>query len=73
MAVIKKRKFFDVEIPSIEKTTQVMAYELEELDGKYIKYDLTRILRGKGAEFQLKIKIEKGEPTLTPVRLILMH
>ena len=68
----RKKKFFDVEIPSIGKTTQVRAYEIEELNGRHIKYDLTRILRGKGAELQLKIKVEGEETIITPVKISLM-
>jgi len=43
----KKKKFFDVEIPLIKKSTQLIAYELKELDKRIIRYDLTRLLRGK--------------------------
>src|SRR3989339_352269 len=48
MAIAKRKKrFYDIEIPIIGKTTQLQAYDLKDLNNKYIKYDLTRILRGK--------------------------
>ena len=67
-----KQKFFDVEIPSINKTTQVRAFEIEELKNKYIQYDLTRILRGKGMEIQLKIKIEGDKAIAEPTKTKLL-
>jgi len=67
MAIAKrKKKFFDVEIPLIKKTTQLQAYELKELDKKLVKYDLTRILRGKNMLLQLKVKISEDEATTIP-------
>ena len=43
----RKKRFFDVEIPLINKETQLQAYEISELDGRFMKYDLTRLIRGK--------------------------
>ena len=52
MAIAKRKKrFFDVKIPIIGKTTQLQAYEIKELDGRLIQYDLTRILKGKSMLF----------------------
>jgi len=42
-----KKKFFDVNIPLINKETQLLAYKPADLNGKVIKYDLTRLMRGK--------------------------
>jgi ribosomal protein S3AE len=68
----KKRKFFDVEIPSINKTTQLRAFEIEDLNDKYMKYDLTRILRGKGMELQLKVKVKDSKAIAEPTRIKLL-
>jgi len=74
MAIAKKRKkFFEVEIPLIGKTTEVRAFDISELNDKYIKYDLTRILRGKATLLQGKIKVEEEKATLAPTQLQLMH
>jgi len=73
MAIAKrKKKFFNVEIPLINKQTQLQAYEPKELNGKLINYDLTRILRGKSMILQLKVKLEKEKPTTTPRKIKLM-
>jgi len=73
MAIAKrKKKFFDVEIPIIGKQTQMQAYEIEELNGRFLKYDLTRLLKGKSVMFTLSVKVEKNEAIATPKKLELM-
>jgi len=67
MAISKrKQKFWDVEIPIIQKTTYLYAFEPEELDGKTLIYDLTRILRGKGTLLTAKVKVNEKEVTTIP-------
>ncbi len=59
MAQAKKRKkFFGINIPIINKQTQLQAYELSGLNDRIIKYDLTRLLRGKSIILKLKVKVE---------------
>jgi ribosomal protein S3AE len=73
MAIAKRKKrFFDVEIPLIKKETQVQAYELKEIEGKYIKYDLTRLLRGKNIIISLKIVLEGDKATTIPMEISLL-
>lgn len=62
MAIAKRKKrFFDVEIPLIEKETQLQAFEKEELNGRILSYDLTRTLRGKSILLKSKIKVTDGK------------
>jgi ribosomal protein S3AE len=68
----KKKRFFDVEMPIINKQTQILAYELSELEGKFIKYDLTRILRGKSILMQFKVSVRDNEAFATPRGIVLM-
>lgn len=73
MAIAKRKKrFYDVEIPIINKTTQLQAYELKDIEGRQIKYDLTRILRGKSIILNLKVKIIGDKATSYPVQSKLM-
>jgi ribosomal protein S3AE len=73
MAVAKKKKkFFDVNIPIVGKQTQMQAYELGELDGRFLKYDLTRMLKGKSMMLTLKVKIEKDEAFASPKKIMLL-
>lgn len=60
----RKKRFFNVEMPLIKRTTQLQAYEVRDLDGRFIKYDLTRIFRGKAMIITLKTKVN-GEEVLT--------
>jgi ribosomal protein S3AE len=73
MAQLKKKKrFYDVEMPAINKQTQLLAYEMSELDGKSIKYDLTRILRGKSILMQFKVVVKDDKAIATPNGILLM-
>ena len=73
MAIAKKKKrFFDVEIPIINRTTQLFAFDVEELDGKFIKYDLTRILKGKSILLDLKVSVKDNKAISIPVGLNLV-
>lgn len=73
MAIAKrKKKFLDVEIPLIRKTTQLRAFDLEELEGKIIKYDLTRILRGKSMTLQAVVKVEGDKAIAIPLKTVLL-
>ncbi len=73
MAITKKRKkFFDVEIPIINKQTQLYAFDIKDLENRYIKYDLTRILRGKNILLQLKVLINGDNATSIPVGIEIM-
>lgn len=68
----KKKRFYDVEMPLINKQTQAMAYELSELDGRFMKYDLTRILRGKSILMQFKISVQDNKAVASPKGILLM-
>jgi len=73
MAIAKrKKKFFDVEIPLINKETQLQAYELADLEGRFLKYDLTRMLKGKSMMLTLKVKVEDNNAVANPKKIVLM-
>ena len=73
MAQLKKKKrFYDVEMPIINKQTQMQAYELPELEGRFLKYDLTRMLKGKSMMLTLKVKIEDNNAIANPKKIVLM-
>ena len=62
----RKKRFFDVEIPIIKKETQMQAFEVSELEGRIISYDLTRYLKGKSAILQMTVKTKGDEISLSP-------
>ena len=67
-----KKKFFDVEIPSVGSETQMQAHEISELEGRFMKYDLTRMLKGKSIILTLKIHVKDSKATATPTKMVLM-
>ena len=62
----KKKKFWDVEIPLLKKHTQLYSFTIEELKGRIIKYDMTRLLRGKNAVLMLNVQATKDKATTNP-------
>ena len=66
-----RKKFIDVEIPSIESTVGVLGTP-EELDKKTIKLDLSRKMRGRGLEVIFKIKNSDGKLIAFPKKIELM-
>ncbi|MEK6847986.1 MAG: hypothetical protein AABX50_02600 [Nanoarchaeota archaeon] len=68
----RKQKFFDVEIPILNKETQLYAYDIEELNGKTITYDLTRILRGKSVLLTLNVKVADGKANAYPKEFVVL-
>jgi len=73
MAIAKRKKrFFNVEMPLIRRTTQLQAYEVGDLEGRFIKYDLTRIFKGKAMIITLKTKVKDEEVLTFPKELRLL-
>ncbi len=68
----RKKRFFDVEIPLIKKETQLQAFDIEDLKGRLIKYDLTRILRGKSIILQAIIDVKDEKATAIAKEIKLM-
>ena len=62
-----KKGFYEVQAPLISTKIQLYGGSVEELDGRVIKVDLTKALRGKSLELKFKVKAEgkelKGVPT----------
>lgn len=57
----EKKKFFEVEIPAINQKLKLIAYNIEQLDNRNIKFDLTRMLRGQSIEALIKVKLENNK------------
>ena len=68
----KRKKFFDVDIPIINRQTQLYAFDIKELEGRDIKYDLTRLLKGKNILLRLKVVINGDNATSIPVEIEIM-
>lgn len=73
MAQAKKRKkFFDVSMPLINKKTQLYSYNIEDLNGRIIFYDSTRLFRGKSVLLKLKVDVKDDHATAKPHELKIM-
>jgi len=70
--ITRRKKFFEVEIPLIEKTFELTGNTIDDLNGKTIKLDLTRQLKGKGIEATFKVKVEDNKAVATPKKLTLL-
>ena len=68
----RKKRFFDVEMPVIKSQTQLIGYGIEDLKGRTIKYDLTRILRGKSMILYLNVILNENKASSVPRKLQLM-
>jgi len=68
----RRRKFIDVEIPMIKQNLELIGNSAEEIEGRTIKLDLTRQLKGKSVEVVVKINSEKGKAVARPVKIKLM-
>lgn len=57
-----KKSFFEVKTPVTATKIQLYGSSAEELDGKVVKLDLTRSLKGKN--FELRLKVVKHDDVL---------
>ncbi|MCH7850948.1 MAG: hypothetical protein IH845_04870 [Nanoarchaeota archaeon] len=67
----ERKKFIDVIIPILDSTTRVLG-TLENLDGKTIKLDLTRKLRGKGLTITFQIIVHEEQLIAIPKKMELV-
>ncbi|MEK6858726.1 MAG: hypothetical protein AABX53_02315 [Nanoarchaeota archaeon] len=74
MAQIKgtKKRFFEVKVPLTATKVHVYGASPEELEGRVVRIDMTRSLRGKNLELRAKIKNNNGTLEGIPVSLEVM-
>jgi len=66
MAIAKRKKrFHEVDMPIINKSNYLFGYDLKDIEGRIIKYDLTRILKGKNSLLDLDVIIDEKENKAT--------
>jgi len=66
---IQKKGFFEVDSDITAAKIHLYASSAEELDGKIVKIDLTRSLRGKSIELRLKVRMKEKELIGEPIGL----
>ncbi len=67
----QKKKFIEVEVPILSEKLEVLGTP-EDLHKKSIKLDLSRKLRGRGAEICLEIQNQEGKLVAYPKRIELV-
>lgn len=72
MAKLQKRKFFEIDVPIVNEKFEASGNSLDSLNGKTIKLDITRKLKGKSAELTLKVKTEAGGAVALPKKLLVL-
>ena len=66
-----RKKFFDVAVPLTAAKVKLYAMNEEELNGKIVKIDMTKNLKGKNVEMRAKISYDKGTLESEVISLIL--
>lgn len=56
-----KKKYFDVTLEVLNSSIPLLAYTIESLDKKSIKFDLTKILKGKNCEAKYIVHLRDKE------------
>jgi ribosomal protein S3AE len=69
---VKKKRWFDVEVPILGDRVSLLGYEIQDLEGRTMLLDLTRILRGKSIEVKCKVHVENGKAFAEPNQLTLL-
>ncbi len=64
-----KKKFFELELPIIKQKVELYGTSEDDLEGRSVKIDLTRKLRGKGVEIIFKVIKDKEKLNVIPSRL----
>jgi ribosomal protein S3AE len=70
MAAVKKpikKKFFTIEVPSLNKEVEAYATKVSELDGKTIKLHLSNELKGKALDLKLKVEADDKKAIAKPI------
>lgn len=70
--ITRRRKFQEVEVPFIKSRIELLGENISEIEGRNIKMDLTRQLRGKSVEVIIKVINQNGKPVAIPIKLKLM-
>ncbi|GEM_PF-545481 len=68
----ERKKFFDVDIPVMEKTIRLYGKSMKDFDKRVIKIDLTRNLRGKSMEAMMSVSVDgnKASAVLKRIRIL---
>ncbi len=58
---VEKKKIFQIEVPLLGQQFPALSTAQENLDGKFLKLDMTRMLRGRGVEAVVSTSLKDGK------------
>lgn len=70
--ITRRRKFQEVDIPFIKSKIELIGENISEIEGRNIKMDLTRQLKGKSVEVIIKVINQNNKAIAIPIKLKLM-
>lgn len=59
--MVLKKKYFDVKLEVLNSSIPLLAYTEESLNGRAIRFDLTKILKGKNCEAKFMVHLKDKE------------
>ena len=71
--MVEKKKFWDIELPITNTKVQIVAAEIEKLENRTVKVDLTRMLRGESMDAVFRIRVKNEQPTADLFKLELQQ
>ncbi len=70
--VVRRKKFQEVDVPITKGKIELVGETIDEIEGKTIKLDLTRQLKGKSVEVTVKVANEKDKAVAHPTKMRLL-
>ena len=70
--ITRRKKFQEVYIPFIKSKIELIGENISEIEGRNIKMDLTRQLKGKSVEVIIKVINQNNKAIAIPIKLKLM-
>jgi len=70
--VSRRKKFIEVDLPIVRMKAELIGNNVKDVEGKTIKLDLTRQLKGKSVELTLKVVEENEKLVAIPRKIKLM-
>ena len=71
--MVLKKKNITITIPLIDSKIEVLAYDINNLNDKLIRLDMTRKMAGKSLEAVFKVKVSNNEAVAIPIKLVLFQ
>ena len=65
--------FYDVEVPLTSASVSLYGHSVEDVEGRIIKLDLSKMMRGKSFELKMKVKADGEKLTAEPISAVILN